>query len=98
MVAGGSARASRAFGPGIAELYGERYRGLVLFGPYARGEARKEGISVDLLVLLEGEVSGWREYLKIEPVSWSLSLESGYVLSTFPVNVEAYKDSRKRSS
>ena len=80
---------------GIAGLYGERYRGLVLFGSYARGEARGKDSDVDLLVLLEGEVIGWQEYLKIEPVSWPLSLESGYVLSIFPVNVEAYKEPRK---
>ena len=83
------------FGPGIAELYGERYRGLVLLGSYARGEARGKDSDVDLLVLLADEVNGWQEYLKIEPVSWSLSLESGYVLSTFPMNAEAYKGSRK---
>ena len=80
---------------GIAELYGERYRGLVLFGSYARGEARQGESDVDLLVLLEGEVKGWKEYLRIEPVSWPLSLDSGYVLSIFPVNVEAYLEPRK---
>lgn len=80
---------------GLAELYGERYRGLVLFGSYARGEARKRDSDVDLLVLLAGEVKGWQEYLKIEPLSWPLSLESGYVLSIFPVNVEAYLEPRK---
>jgi len=68
---------------GIAEPYGERYRGLVLFGSYARGEARKEGSDVDLLVLLEGEVNGWREYLKIEPVSWPLS-RRGMCCRSFP--------------
>jgi predicted nucleotidyltransferase len=47
---------------GSAGLYGERYRGLVLFGSYARGEARGEDSDVEnLLVLLEGEVSGWEE-------------------------------------
>lgn len=51
---------------GSAGLYGERYRGLVLFGSYARGEARREARGEDsdvedLLVLLEGEVSGWEE-------------------------------------
>ena len=76
---------------GISDLYGERYQGMVLFGSYARGEADK-GSDVDLLVLLEGEVeSSWREYLKIEPIKWPLSLESGYVLSVFPVNVEEYR-------
>lgn len=79
----------------LAELYGERYRGLVLFGSYARGEAREEGSDVDLLLLLEGEVEPWREYLRAEPVKWPLSLESGYVLSIFPVNVEAYLEPRK---
>ena len=80
---------------GIAELYGERYRGLVLFGSYARGEARGRDSDVDLLVLLEDQVNGWQEYLKIEPISWPLSLESEYVLSIFPVNVKAYLEPRK---
>ena len=85
---------------GVAELYGERYRGLVLFGSYVRGEAGgeargKDSDVVDLLVLLEGEVNGWQEYLKIEPISWPLSLESEYVLSIFPVNIEAYEKPRK---
>ncbi len=79
---------------GIAELYGERYRGLVLFGSYARGEA-DEGSDVDLLVLLEGEVNGWREYLRVEPITWPMSLESGYVLSLMPVNVEDYRNAWK---
>lgn len=80
---------------GISDMYGKRYRGLVLFGSYARGEAREGASDVDLLVLLEGEVKGWQEYLQIEPVSWPLSLESGYVLSIFPVSVEAYLEPRK---
>lgn len=73
----------------LAEIYGERYRGLVLFGSYARGEA-EEGSDVDLLVLLEGEVRSWQEYLRAEPVVWSMSLDSGYVLAVVPVNVEQY--------
>lgn len=78
---------------GISDMYGERYRGLVIFGSYARGEARGRESDVDLLVLLEGEVeSSWREYLKIEPISWPLSLDSGYVLSIFPINVRSYQE------
>ena len=86
----------RQLDQGIADLHGERYRGMVLFGSYARGEARGKDSDVDLLVLLEGEVeSSWREYLKTEPVSWPLSLESGYVLSIFPVDVESYQEPRR---
>ena len=81
---------------GISDLYGERYRGMVLFGSYARGEARGRESDVDLLVLLEGEVkNSWQEYLKIEPISWPLSLGSGYVLSVFPVSANAYLNPRE---
>lgn len=40
---------------GLEPIFGERYRGLVLFGSYARGEADK-GSDVDLLLLLDGDV------------------------------------------
>lgn len=79
---------------GFADLYRDRYQGLVLFGSYTRGEAG-EGSDMDLLLLLEGEVEPWREYLRAEPLSWPLSLESEYVLSVFPVNVEVYLEPRK---
>jgi predicted nucleotidyltransferase len=79
---------------GLKDLYGGRYRGLILHGSYARDEA-DEGSDVDLLLLLEGEVESWHEYLRAEPLSWPLSLESGYVLSLFAVNVESYRDPRK---
>lgn len=81
---------------GVSDLYEDRYRGMVLFGSYARGEVYGRESDVDLLVLLEGEVeSSWREFLKIEPISWPHSLESGYVLSIFPVNVESYQKPRR---
>ena len=75
---------------GLEDMYGDRYGGLVLYGSYARGEAR-EGSDVDLLVLLGGERGGadrverTKEVLRMEPVVWPLSLESGYVLSVLPV-------------
>lgn len=79
----------------LAGVYGERYRGLVLFGSYARGET-DEGSDVDLLVLLEGEVKSWTEYIsRIEPIKWPLSLEPGCVLSVFPVNVVDYRSAWK---
>ena len=53
---------------GLRELYGDRFRGLVLYGSYARGEAA-EGSDVDLLVLLDGPVQSVRELLRMEPVT-----------------------------
>jgi hypothetical protein len=71
-------------------LYGGRFQGLLLYGSYARGNAR-EGSDVDLLLLLKGAVDPVREILFMEPVTWPLSLESGLLLSVMPVSLEAYR-------
>lgn len=73
----------------LRDLYGERYRGLVLYGSYSRGEAN-EGSDVDLLLLLDGEVNPGREICRVSHVVAPLSLESGYVLSVIPVRIEDY--------
>jgi predicted nucleotidyltransferase len=78
----------------LKALYGERYRGLVLYGSYARGEA-DEGSDVDLLLLLEGEVNPARELLRAEQVEWPLSLEADYTVSLLPVSFYAYRHSKQ---
>ena len=78
----------------LKPIFGERYRGLVLYGSYARGEA-DEGSDVDVLLLLDSDVAWWSEYRKAEPGVWPLSLESGYVISLSLVSVEAYREPRK---
>ena len=79
----------------LRDLYGERrYKGLVIYGSYARGEA-DEGSDVDLLALLEGEVDPVRELIRLEDVKWPLALESGYTLSVLTVSVEAYHSSEE---
>ncbi len=75
---------------GLRDLYGERFRGLLLYGSYARGEA-DEGSDVDLLILLDGPVQPVRELLRMEPVTWPLSLHSGFSLSTLPFSFQAYR-------
>ncbi len=79
---------------GLEALYGERYRGLVLYGSYARGEA-DEGSDVDLLLFLYGAVDATREIIRAEDVAWPLSLESGYTLSLLPVGADAYRNSER---
>jgi uncharacterized protein len=71
-------------------LYGTRFRDLLLYGSYARGDQR-EGSDLDLLVLLDGQVDTGREILRLEPIVWPLSLDHGIVLSVMPVSHEAYQ-------
>jgi predicted nucleotidyltransferase len=75
---------------GIESLYGARFRDLLLYGSYARGDQR-EGSDLDLLLLLDGPVDTGREILRLESVVWPLSLEHGTVLSVLPVSHEAYQ-------
>jgi predicted nucleotidyltransferase len=75
---------------GLKALYGERFRGLLLYGSYARGTAW-EGSDVDLLLLLAGPVDPVTEILAMEPVTWPLSLESSLVLAVMPADVEAWR-------
>ena len=74
----------------LKELYGARFRDLLLYGSYARGDQR-EGSDVDLLLLLDGPVDAGLEILRIEPIAWPLSLDHGIVLSVLPVSHEAYQ-------
>lgn len=79
---------------GLKNLYGERYRGLVLYGSYARGEA-DEGSDVDVLLLLKGPVAAGQEITKTVSIVWPISLEAGYTLSVLPVDVEAYREPKE---
>src|ERR1700681_1336965 len=75
---------------GLKELYGDLFRGLLLYGSYARGNAW-EGSDVDLLLLLDGPVDPVKEILASEPVTWPLSLNSGLALSVMPASFDAFQ-------
>jgi predicted nucleotidyltransferase len=82
--------AVRKLETGLRDLYGERFRGLLLYGSYARGDAR-EGSDVDLLLVLAGAVDPAKEILHLQDVKWPLALEYDTVLSVLPVSAEAFE-------
>jgi len=61
---------------GLERLYGERLRGLYLFGSHARGDA-EEGSDVDVLVILDEVESTWSEIQRTSELTAELSLEFG---------------------
>jgi predicted nucleotidyltransferase len=75
---------------GLKALYGERFRGLLLYGSYARGDQR-EGSDVNLLLLLEGPVNTVQEILHLETVAWPLALEATLTLSVRPASIEDFE-------
>jgi predicted nucleotidyltransferase len=74
----------------LAEEFGERFRGLVLFGSEARGEAEPDS-DVDLLVLLRGPVDLTADLRRIIAATYDMELEIDRPLSAIPMDEEAYQ-------
>ena len=76
----------------LQELYGARFRGLVLYGSVARGDDGPDS-DIDLLCLLEGKVEN--ELSRIHDVTHPLQSEfldcGGRLFSIIPVNEKDYQ-------
>jgi len=74
----------------LAEAFGERLRGVVLYGSEARGQAAPDS-DIDLLVLLTGPIDlrndSWTCIRRLYP----LVLELERPIHAMPVDVEAYE-------
>ena len=76
----------------LSEYYGERLKGLILFGSEARGEASPVS-DVDLLVLLSGPVEMGREIGAIIDCYYPLQLEQEFFrpISALPADADEYE-------
>jgi len=73
----------------LENLFGERFRGLVLYGSFARGDARHDS-DIDALCLLEEEFSG--DLWKITEALYPLQLENPESeLHIIPVDFAEYQ-------
>jgi hypothetical protein len=68
----------------LRSLYGERLRGVLLFGSWARGDATDES-DIDVLVVLDEVASVWEELRRMEPVLWRQSFDNDTVISAIPI-------------
>ena len=73
----------------LQAVYGDRLRGVVLYGSEARGEATSDS-DVDILVLLTGPVALGREMRTIIEALYPLQLDIDRVLEAFPVDEADY--------
>ena len=74
----------------LEELYGERLKGVVLYGSCARGTETEES-DIDLLVLLEGPVEVGKEIFRICHELLQVELDTGRLISPMPADVEEYQ-------
>jgi len=83
-------RLVREFRRGLEALYGERLRGVYLYGSFARDEATDHS-DVDVAVVLEGPVHSWTEGKRTSEIVGDLSLREGCLLVPFFLTEDEYE-------
>lgn len=74
-------------------IYGNRLRGVILYGSYARGDFHS-GSDIDILIVLEGMVNPSQEIDRIGDGVSDICLNHDVLIATFPVP-EAWLIGRK---
>ncbi|MDI6884788.1 MAG: nucleotidyltransferase domain-containing protein [archaeon] len=77
----------------LKEIYGEKLRGVILYGSYSRGDF-SEGSDIDLIILLEDMKDPITEREKYFNEIWELDLKYDTVISIIPFKEEEYKTRR----
>lgn len=74
----------------LLKAHGQRFRGVVLYGSEARGDARPDS-DIDVLVLLEAPIDYGRDLRTNINVLYDLVLALERPISAKPVDVAAYE-------
>jgi predicted nucleotidyltransferase len=77
----------------LTQVYGERLRGVYLYGSYARGDYHPDS-DIDVIVALEGAVHPSQEIDRIGDRVAQICLDHNVLIATFPVP-EAWLRTRK---
>ncbi len=79
---------------GLAAIYGDQLKAVILFGSFARGEGRLPDSDIDVLIVLKGEFDYWEVSKRSSELVASLSLENDVVISRKFVSDTVYVNSK----
>jgi hypothetical protein len=68
----------------LQRLYTQRLRGVILLGPWARGDAHPEA-ALELLVVLDEVADHWEEKRRMDRVMWRHSVRNDTVVTETPI-------------
>ena len=75
----------------LTSAFGDRLRGVMVYGSQSRGQADAES-DIDLMVLLEGPVRFGRDLETIIHALYPLQLQIDQQLDAWPADVQAYDE------
>lgn len=79
---------------GLQAIYGDQLKAIILFGSYARGDARPPDSDIDVMIVLKDEFDYWEmDKLSSELVA-NLSLENDVLISTKLASEAKYTQSK----
>ena len=75
----------------LVSIYGARFKGLYLYGSYARGEASNNS-DIDVMIVLGGDTKPAEEIDRIGESVAEICLRDDILISTFPVSEKWYQE------
>ncbi len=79
----------REFKVQAVKLYGNKLKNIVLYGSWARNEA-KDGSDIDLAVVFKGDIKPGNEIDRMLDIITDINLKYGVLISVYPVSEKDY--------
>jgi predicted nucleotidyltransferase len=85
-------RAIGDFARAVRRAYGERVKGIYLFGSRARGDHTRDSDADIAVVLRDGEWRDWPETKRLNDISYDVLLKTGADVQAWPITASAWRN------